>query len=133
MSRRHGEPPTESFDETRAMQVLREMGFAPMWRQMTIIDAGQILHRVDFVLPVRTRKRPPVLLPHHGLLVEVDGRAAHTAEGAFERDSRRETNYDALGYAWVAFTPREIERTPAAVAAAVQARLRQVPYAGLIY
>lgn len=52
--------------------------------------------------------------PGDGLTIEVDSREFH--ERAFERDRARQTNYDRLGYRWVAFTPNQIERSPLLVA-----------------
>lgn len=123
IERRGNEPPTESYAETRAVQVLRGFGWTP-WRQLRVMDGARIAYRVDLVIPFGGRRRPPkAVLPHDGLLVEIDGRSVH--EPQFERDHDRQTLYDALGFSWVSFTPRQIEQRPAEVKAAINARLRR--------
>jgi hypothetical protein len=106
------EPPTDSYAETRAVQLLRQAGIVA-WRQVVILEAGRILQRADLVAPYRRMRRPRVVLPAHGLLIEVDGRGPH--EPQFEADHRRQTNYDRLGYRWTSFTPTQIEREPLVV------------------
>jgi hypothetical protein len=103
------EPPTESYAETRALQLLRAHGWHP-WRQVPILTGGRILQRVDFVLPLGTGRRPELLRPEHGVLLEIDGRGPH--ESRFEEDHRRQTNYDRLGYRWLSLTPTQIEHQP---------------------
>jgi very-short-patch-repair endonuclease len=68
--------------------------------------------------------RPTLLAAHHGLLVEVDGRGPHAEQ--FERDHRRQTNYDLLGFRWTSFTPAQIERDPLRVVQAIRALLVRV-------
>jgi hypothetical protein len=114
------EPPTESYAETRAVQLFRVADWVP-WRQVRVFAGGRIMQRVDFVLPSRRGPRPEVLLPHHGLLVEIDGRGPHERE--FERDHRRQTNYDALGFRWTSFSATQIEREPLKVLEAIRALL----------
>lgn len=121
--RRRDEPATESYAETRALQLLRSDGWAP-WRQMQVMQAGRIVHRVDFVIPFRSRRsRPALLYPDDGLLVEIDGRAFH--EGAFEEDHDRQSTYDALGFHWVTFTPTQIEHQSTKVLRAVNGAMRR--------
>jgi hypothetical protein len=113
-----GEPPTESYAETRAHQRLRSWGLQT-WRQMPILDRGRLVHRVDFVVVLgRIRRRPAQLLPSHGVLLEVDSREFH--ERSFERDHARGSTYDALGFHWVSVTPTQIERTPGQVLRALR-------------
>ena len=116
---RRDEPPTESYAETRADQFLRSLGYW-CWRQVPLVGAN---HRVDFVLPARPspkrRPRPVPFRPGDGLIIEIDSREFH--ERAFERDRARQTNYDRLGYRWVAFTPNQIERSPLLVAQTIEA------------
>lgn len=85
-----GEPPTESYAETRGVQVFRPLGFDP-WRQVPIFERGRLRHRVDFVIPAgrgrRRRQRPEFLSPLDGTLVEIDSREWH--EGRFEEDHER--------------------------------------------
>ena len=104
---RKREPATESYAETRAVQLFRSVGYES-WRQMHVVSRGRIRHRVELVIPVLRMRRPEVLLPAHGLLVEIDSREFH--ERQFEKDHQRQSTYDALGYHWVTFTPNQIER-----------------------
>ena len=120
--RRH-EPPAESYAETRAIQLLRSFGHH-CWRQMLIFSGGRAAHRVDLVIPFRRMHRPEVLLPSHGLLVEIDSREFH--EHRFEEDHRRETTYDMLGFHWVSFTPNQIEHQPQRVRRSVEASLQKM-------
>ena len=105
-----GEPPTDSYAETRAVQRMRSIGLVP-WRQVPVL--GPRRNRADFMLPYRPSKRrllpprPEVFLPPHGVLVEIDSREYH--EARFEEDHARETNYDELGFVWRSFTPNQIE------------------------
>ncbi len=125
LARRFGEPSTESYAETRALQFFRWLGYW-CWRQLCVCVNGRILQRVDFVIPFRQLRRlarPKLFLPHQGLIVEVDGRSVH--EQNFEGDHRRQTNYDRLGYHWVSFTPTQIERSPQMVSAAIEGAFRR--------
>jgi very-short-patch-repair endonuclease len=62
------------------------------------------------MVPFRPARRPEVFRPAMGLLVEIDSREFH--EGQFDRDHRRGSTYDELGYHWVSFTPNQIEKEP---------------------
>jgi hypothetical protein len=109
MRRPKDEPPTESYAETRAVQVFRELGVTP-WRQMPIYERGRQKHRVDFVIPFRrTRVRPSIVAPPDGLLVEIDSREWH--EGSFEKDHERQSTYDRLGFHWITLTPNQVEHS----------------------
>lgn len=123
-ARRH-EPPTESYAETRGVQLLRDFGWE-CWRQMVIVGSnGRPVHRVDLVIPfVPIKRRPVILRPSDGLIVEIDSREFH--EGAFERDHSRQSTYDALGYHWITLTPRQIEHEPKAVQRAIDGALSRV-------
>jgi hypothetical protein len=102
-----GEPATESYAETRGIQVFRSVGLNP-WRQMAIFDGVRLKHRVDFVIPAGQRKkRPQLLTPADGTLVEIDSREWH--EGRFEEDHERQSVYDRLGYNWISLTPNQLE------------------------
>ena len=116
LNERGHEPPTESYAETRALQLLRRGGWTP-WRQMRVHARGTVVRRVDFVIPYRPILRPQVLLPGTGLLVEIDGREFH--ERRFEEDHRRQTTYDRLGHRWTSFSATQIEREPRVVLAAI--------------
>jgi hypothetical protein len=122
LRRRDGEPPTESYAETRAVQLVRSLGYR-CWRQVPILDRSTVVHRVDLVLPFRRLRRPDVLIPGDGLLVEIDSREFH--ERSFERDHRRQSTYDRLGHPWVSFTPTQVERDRRAVAAVLARRMER--------
>lgn len=107
------EPPTESFAETTAVQVLRYLGYE-VWRQVPILGLGGERHRIDFVIAFRRKARRPLFLgPGVGLGVEIDSREFH--EGAFERDHARQSVYDALGLHYITLTPNQ-PRNPKQVA-----------------
>jgi hypothetical protein len=112
LERRGNVVPTESYAETRAVQLLRTWGVVP-WRQIPIIRRGRIEFRADFMIPFGRQRRPETIRASMGLLVEVDSREFH--EGEFERDHRRGAVYNELGYHWIAVTPNQIEREPALV------------------
>lgn len=115
----HGDqPPTESFAETRGAQLFRLFGWR-VWRQMPIVGFhGRIVHRSDFVMPFHVRRRPGLMRPSLGLLIELDSDEFHRNE--FEKDHDRQSTYDALGYHWVTFTPNQVERSPKKVRLAVE-------------
>ncbi len=117
---RGDEPPTESYAETTALQVFRELGYDP-WRQVPILGLGGEHHRIDFVIAFRRKVRRPLLLgPGLGLGVEVDSREFH--EGEFERDHARQSVYDALGLHWITLTPTQLKR-PKQVERAIEGAL----------
>ena len=126
LAQRGDEPPTESYAETRAVQLLRQFGMAP-WRQVPVVAGGRIAHRVDFVIPrsrgIRRPRRPELLTPADGLLLEVDGRGVH--EPQFERDHRRDSTYDALGFHWLALTASQILHEPSQCHAAILGAFRK--------
>ena len=106
LDRREDTPPTESYAETDAAQLFRSFGLRP-WRQMHVVsEIGRYLHRSDFVLPFRRQPKPVLLLPHHGVLVEIYGREFH--DGTFEEDHARQTTYDRLDFHWLTFTATQI-------------------------
>jgi very-short-patch-repair endonuclease len=113
---RGAEPPTESYAETRAVQLLRCFGVTP-WRQLPILRNGRIAFRADLMLPFAHTRRPDVVTPSHGLLLEVDSREFH--ESQFERDHRRGSTYDELGFHWLSITPNQVEFEPKFVHRAV--------------
>ncbi len=105
---RGAEPPTESYAETTAVQILRQLGHKP-WRQVPILGLAGERHRIDFVLAFQPKARRPILLgPDDGLGVEIDSREFH--EGAFEADHARQSVYDALGLHWITLTPNQLKR-----------------------
>ena len=121
---RAGQPPTESYAETRADQLLRSFGFR-CWRQVPIVGpAHRVLYRTDFVLPYVWTNRPTWFRPDQGLIIEIDSREHH--EPAFEKDHARQSTYDRLGYRWVSFTPNQIEHQPAMVRRTIEGVLATV-------
>jgi hypothetical protein len=106
LQRRGNVVPTESYAETRAVQLLRTWGVVP-WRQIPILRRGRIEFRADFMIPFTWQRRPETIRAAMGLLVEVDSREFH--EGQFERDHRRGALYNELGYHWITVTPNQIE------------------------
>ncbi len=120
---RRNEPPTESYAETRWVQLLRASGLV-CWRQVPVVDGTRRLHRVDTVVPFNQRRpRPAVLLSSDGILVEVDSREFH--ENRFEEDHQRESNYDRLNFHWISVTPNQIEHRPHTVIASLQGAFRR--------
>ncbi len=121
--RRPGDRPTASFAETRAAQFLRRHR-VEAWRQVPVVAPDGTRYRSDFLLPYRAGlARPKLARPGDGLLFEVDGKLTH--EEQTERDYVRNAVYDALGIAWVAATPFQIEHQYLTVVDAIATRLRQ--------
>ncbi len=119
---RGAEPPTGSYFETQLLQFLRSLDLDP-WRQVHIFERGKIKHRADFVVPYGPMlRRPKVILPHHGFIVEADSREWH--EGKFLEDHHRNTTYDVLGYQHVEVTPQQLEDDPFRVAEAIMSKFR---------
>jgi hypothetical protein len=120
---RGNEPPSESYAETRAIQILRGWGIT-CWRQVWIYERGRRKHRVDLVIPFDQRaKRPELLTPDMGLLLEIDGREFH--DGRFEEDHQRQTTYDLLGFWWTTFTPTQLEQQSARARSALETKLQR--------
>ena len=123
LNRRGLVPPTESFAETSAVQSFRRKGWDP-WRQVPIIGAnGRIVHRGDFALAFHPMPRPRILLPQHGLIIEIDGRTYH--EDSFEADHARQTTYDELGFHWVTFSAHQVLHRPDQMLRAIESGLRR--------
>ncbi|MEZ5233447.1 MAG: type IV toxin-antitoxin system AbiEi family antitoxin domain-containing protein [Acidimicrobiales bacterium] len=92
-------PPTESYLETRLLQVLRSGGQPEPDRQVAIRDEhGCLVARVDLLLD-------PVVL-------EADGVAHHGGAEALARDRTRTNRLHAAGYVVLAFTFDQIEHRP---------------------
>jgi very-short-patch-repair endonuclease len=119
LRRRPDEPPTESYAETRFVQLARSAGIS-LWRQVEVVD-GRRRYRVDFVAPFRARRRPSCLTPADGILIEIDGREFHDTR--FEEDYRRRTSFEAMSFRWLAFTPVQVEREPRRVVSVVRSVL----------
>jgi hypothetical protein len=108
MKRRGDTVPTESYAETRAVQVFRQWDIHP-WRQIPIMERDRISFPADFLIPFRRRRRrPDIIRTCDGVLVEIDSREFH--ENEFERDHDRGSTYDSLGFHWISITPRQIEQ-----------------------
>jgi very-short-patch-repair endonuclease len=122
LERRGNVVPTESYAETRAVQLLRTWEVVP-WRQIPIVRKGRIEFRADFMIPFARQRRPETIRASMGLLVEVDSREFH--EGQFERDHRRGALYNELGYHWITVTPNQIEHEPALVRRSLVGALRR--------
>lgn len=61
-----------------------------------------------------------------GLVVETDGYASHANPQAFERDHDRDLQLDALGYAVLRFTYRQVTTRPRFVVASVRRKLERL-------
>jgi len=74
--------------------------------------------RFNATLPLRGRLlRPDCMWPEQRLLVELDGRAAHGTERAFESDRERDRVLLAEGWRSARVTWRQLRDEPEAVAA----------------
>jgi hypothetical protein len=107
-----GAPATESYLETRGVQLLRRFGLPTGQRQVEVRDErGAFVGRVDLLLD-------------DWLVIELDGREHHAREAAFERDRARWDRIVAAGYGLLVFTSDHVERRPRFVAETVDAALR---------
>ncbi len=98
-------PPTESYLETRTVQVFRNAGLPDLERQVEIRDRdGTFLGRVDFA-----RGRA---------IVEVDGHLTHDERPV--EDRRRWTRLTAAGYQLAVLTHEDIEHAPSETVAQVR-------------
>ena len=61
------------------------------------------------------------------LIVETDGYGAHSHEGAFERDRRRDQTHVAAGYRVIRVTWRQLQREPLTVIASIAQALAALP------
>ncbi len=123
LERRGDEPPTESFPETRMLQLLEDMKIRP-WRQVRVVKRRKIVYRIDLVAPFDpSAARPSWLRSDDGLGIEVDSRQHH--ERRFEEDHDRQAVYDSLGLHWIVVTPNQIEQRPHLVREAVLGALRR--------
>jgi hypothetical protein len=122
LRRRGQEPATESYAETRALQLMRQLGREP-WRQIPIGPTSKGGLRADFMIPFRSGPRPSIFRPDHGLLVEVDSREFH--EKQFERDHDKRITYDRLGFHFMTITPRQVEKQPRPLLLSVQGALQR--------
>jgi hypothetical protein len=118
---RRDEPPTESYAETRGLQLIRRAG-VECHRQVWVRAPYREAFRVDFVLLRRRRNvrrpRPKEWIPGLGLVLEINGKQWH--EGTFERDHHRQVTFAALGIPWLGVTPNQIENQPQLVLNAIR-------------
>ena len=92
-------PPTESYLETRLLQVLRNGGITEPARQVELRDSrGRFVARVD------------LLLDH--IVLEADGFAHHRTPQDLTRDRARTNALHTLGYVVLGFTFDEVEHRP---------------------
>jgi hypothetical protein len=123
LDQRRKEPPTESFAETRAVQLLRRRGYT-VYRQLPVLIDGRKDYRIDLVIAFElTERRPRYFSADIGVGIEVDSQQWH--DGKFERDRQRQCDYDALGLHWVSITARMIERQRPLVFAAIGGAFRR--------
>jgi hypothetical protein len=123
LDQRGGEPPTESFAETRAVQLLRRHGYI-VYRQLPVLIDGRKDYRIDLVIAFElTEQRPRYFSAEVGVGIEVDSQQWH--EGKFERDRQRQCDYDTLGLHWVSITARMIERQQPLMLAAIDGAFRR--------
>lgn len=105
--RPYGAPPTESYLETRGIQVLRNGGVPTPRRQVELFDRyGRYVRRVDLLIGER-------------VVVDFDGRAYH----GFERDHEVWGSLAALGYLVVPATHAQVTERPRAFLDAVRGAL----------
>lgn len=106
-----GEDGTDSVPENALLNLIRRCGLPE-----PAVNAPMGNYRVDFCWPAA------------GLIVEVDGFAAHRSRDAFERDRARRTKLTATGHEVLTFTPRQIDQNPDWVIAVMrQALARRLP------
>lgn len=80
--------------------------------------------RFNATLPLRGRLlRPDCMWPEQRLLVELDGRASHGTERAFESDRQRDRVLLTEGWRSTRITWRQLRDEPAAIAADLRAQL----------
>jgi hypothetical protein len=110
LAQRRNEPATESFAETRFVQLARSFGIVP-WRQVWVQVDGREDYRIDFVLPFDdSAARPRLFSSNDGVGVEVNSKQYHPLN--FERDYQKGADYNALRLHWIQVTPNQIERQP---------------------
>lgn len=106
--RPHGAPPTESWLETRMVQLLRDGGLPDPQRQVELRDSDAFIGRVDLLLDA--------------LVVELHG-AQHNDGAALDADRLRRARLEAAGYRVLEFGYRSVVQQPVHVVALVRATL----------
>ncbi len=105
-------PATESYLETRMVQLLRAAQLPDPQRQVVILDAdGIAVSRVDLLIGT--------------VVIATDGLAFHTDREQFERDRRQWSMLTALGHHVLVFTAPQVERQPRYVESTVRDLLRR--------
>ncbi|MGD9753036.1 MAG: DUF559 domain-containing protein [Acidimicrobiia bacterium] len=106
--RPHGAPPTESWLETRMVQLLRDGGLPDPQRQVELRDSDGFIGRVDLLLDA--------------LVVELHG-AQHNDGAALDADRLRRARLEAAGYRVLEFGYRSVVQQPVHVVSLVRATL----------
>ncbi len=106
------DPPTESYLETRIVQVLRRFGITDLERQVAFADANGFIGRVDFF--------------YCGVVLEGDGKKWHTKDESFENDRTRRSRLLALGHPVVEITSKRIESEAADVVRSIRTSVEMV-------
>ena len=70
------------------------------------------------------RYRPDMLWPDRRLIVEIDGKRAHSTPAQLAADARRQAHLEQLGYRVIRFAAERIVREPERVAAELQSAAR---------
>jgi hypothetical protein len=118
MNLRGTEPPTESYAETRAVQLCRRLGYSTV-RQLVVQVDNRDDYRIDLEIPFQKfLKRPHLFLNGFGLGIEVDSAEFHQHQ--FERDHQRQSDYNALKLDWISLTPRQIEHQQGLVRGSIE-------------
>lgn len=106
-----GAAPTESYLETRMVQLLRRHGLPEPERQVDQFDRHGHIGRLDLVIGT--------------VVIELDGRRHHDSDHAFHADRLRWSRLQACGFTVLVFTYDQVERDAATVAAIVRDSIRR--------
>jgi very-short-patch-repair endonuclease len=105
--RGRGTPPTESDLETRALQLIRRLGFPePTWRQYPVERPGRAPFRVDFVWDTG----------RYLVFVEIDGDGTHTNPDALTSDLARQNYLHRSRPTLLRFSRHHVDFEPAHIA-----------------
>lgn len=113
LNRGLNEPPTESYAETRFIQQMRKFGITKVFRQVPLFRGGEIVNRIDVVIPFLGRPRPKRFTNRFGIPVEIDGKAFHV--DTFEKDRRRGNEHSINQTRLLVVTMHMIERNPKSI------------------
>lgn len=122
--RRRGIEAVRSILARRAPAGITENGFEELF--VAFVDAHGLPRPLfNATLPMRGRLlKPDCMWPEQRLLVELDGRATHGTERAFEDDRQRDRILLAEGWRSTRVTWRQLRDEPAAIAADLRELLR---------